>query len=78
MFSAGLGEYDDHYAITRLATAQALVGRGDVALAIGVTLTRDLDAHRVAGVVRKLVGDGYVVQDWCELNQKLLGCRWRD
>lgn len=78
LLSTDLAEYDDRLAVTTLAAAQTLSGRGDVVMGVELALKSETDARRVATALQAQLGNGYKVTDWCELNAAFLGCTWTE
>ena len=70
-------EYEFHLVVTNLPTAQALIGKADAATGIELELGHEDQAQRIAKALGAKLGDSYKVFDWCELNQKFLGCTWQ-
>jgi ABC-type lipoprotein release transport system permease subunit len=73
----GFGEYDLHLVMMNLGTAQALIGNASAAPTVELELGHADRAHHVARALQAKLGDAYKVIDWCELNQKFLGCTWQ-
>jgi len=73
-----LAEYDARFVVGSFVPVQRWLARGDTALAVELELRDDTAARRIAKALAAKLGDGYAVQDWCELNKALLGCAWRE
>jgi hypothetical protein len=73
----GFAEYDLHLIVMNLGTAQALIGAAMSAPTVELELGHADKAHHVARELQAVLGDTYKVIDWCELNQKFLGCAWQ-
>ncbi|MEO8840117.1 MAG: ABC transporter permease [Kofleriaceae bacterium] len=73
----GFAEYDLHLVVMNLGTAQALIGTAMSAPSVELELDHADKAHHVARELQAKLGDTYQVIDWCELNQKFLGCAWQ-
>jgi hypothetical protein len=73
----GFAEYDLHLIVMNLGTAQALIGSAMSAPTVELELGHADKAHHVARELQTALGDTYKVIDWCELNQKFLGCAWQ-
>jgi len=71
IFSSGLYEYDAKWAYISLSAAQRVSGSGDTA---GVIQMKVTDIYRVGEIgerVRAAAGEGFVTNDWQELNRPL-------
>jgi lipoprotein-releasing system permease protein len=69
-----IAEYDQRLAMTSLAAAQQIVGRGDQVMGVEAKV-KDVDrSDKVAREIeRALGGPPYDVKDWYELNRDLFG-----
>jgi lipoprotein-releasing system permease protein len=68
VFESGLGDYDATWAYISLGAAQRLSGSDDVAQLIQMKID-DVEAVKEVGrSVVQAAGDGFIVQDWQELN----------
>ena len=75
VFHTGVPDYDHTLALTSFAAAQALVGRGDIALGVELALAHVEEATDIAAKLDKaLGGEPYHATGWCELNKALFGC----
>jgi hypothetical protein len=73
----GFAEYDLHLVVMNLGTAQALISSATSAPTVELELAHADKARHVARELQQKLGDTYKVIDWCELNQKFLGCAWQ-
>jgi lipoprotein-releasing system permease protein len=72
----GLFEFDSEWAYIPLATAQRLFGREGQASLVEVRLD-DIYAVREAGeAIKARLGNGYLTNDWIQLNQSLFSALW--
>lgn len=78
-FHMDFDEYDDRLALTALAPMQALLGRGDQAMGIEMTVN-DLERSGAiaTAIEQKLGGAPYEAQDWYELNNRLFTALYGD
>ena len=70
----GEGDLDHRLVLMSLASAQALVDRGDEVLGIELKLAHENDAPRLAKKLNALIGEPFQAIDWCKMNFKLLRC----
>ena len=76
IFNSQIIEYD-LMAIMNLGTANALIGGAPAIRSVEVQLAHDAKAKHVAHALQAKLGTAFEVTDWCELNQKFLGCTWQ-
>ena len=73
IFQSGMYDYDMNLAMISLSDAQSLLGMDQRVGAIGVRLS-DLDQTRqTQSNLRRLLGPGYLVTSWIDLNRNLFG-----
>ena len=72
IFATGLYEYDTGYVFTALSAARDFL-RLDGVSGVEVRLHDLYRARRVAAELRNVLGPGYEVRDWMELNSSLFG-----
>lgn len=73
----GFAEYDLHLIVMNLGTARALIGTAMSVSTVELELAHADRAHHVARELQSKLGAAYQVIDWCELDQKFLGCTWQ-
>lgn len=72
----GLYEFDAAWAYLSLAAAQNLAGGGDEATLVEVRI-RDIYAAKTVGrAIVAALGDGFIAQDWIDMNQSLFSALW--
>ena len=73
IFQSGMYDYDMNLAMISLGDAQSLLGLDRRVGAVGVRLS-DLDqTKQVQSGLRRLLGPGYLVTSWIDLNHNLFG-----
>jgi lipoprotein-releasing system permease protein len=78
-FHMDFDEYDDRLALTALAPMQALLGRGDQAMGIEMTVNNLDDSDQIAiALERALGGEPYDTRDWYDLNKRLFTALYGD
>ena len=70
IYKLGLYEYDSSYGFVSLPFGERLTGMNMVEL-IQLRVSDIYDAPRIADEIPKRLGNGYVAQDWSDLNQSL-------
>src|SRR5204862_9570 len=70
IYNLGLYEFDSSYGFVSLPFGERLTGMNMVEL-IQLRVTDIYDAPRIADEIPKRLGNGYVAQDWADLNQSL-------
>jgi len=71
VFNSGMYEYDSQYAFMRIDEAQKFLGSGSVAGEIHIKVHNPAAAPLIAGKIGKLIGQGYRIRSWQELNAAL-------
>ncbi|WP_028584711.1 lipoprotein-releasing ABC transporter permease subunit [Desulfogranum mediterraneum] len=70
-FNTGMYEYDSSMGYTNLTTARALAGLDRGVHGLEVRVTEIDQADRTATAMEAVLGPGYSVRDWMEINQNL-------
>jgi lipoprotein-releasing system permease protein len=73
---SGLYEFDSAWAYLPLATAQRLFGTDDGVSLIEVRIDDMYAVRRVAPELLRALGDGYLTNDWIQMNQSLFSALW--
>jgi lipoprotein-releasing system permease protein len=73
---SGLYEFDSAWAYLPLATAQRLFATGDGVSLIEVRLDDMYAVRDVAPQLLAALGDGYLTNDWIQMNQSLFSALW--
>ncbi|HEU0174180.1 MAG TPA: ABC transporter permease [Blastocatellia bacterium] len=71
IFSSGLYEYDSKWAYITLSAAQKVKGSGDSAEMIQMKVADIYAVKEIGARVRAIAGQGFVTNDWQELNRTL-------
>jgi lipoprotein-releasing system permease protein len=71
IFETGMFEYDSTLGFINLATARSLNGEEEGVHGLEVRVRNVEQADRVGDAIRKMLGPGYSVRDWMQLNQNL-------
>lgn len=72
----GLYEFDAAWAYLPLATAQRLFGGGDQASLVEVRIEDMYSVKKVGRALVSALGDGFLTQDWIDMNQSLFAALW--
>jgi lipoprotein-releasing system permease protein len=72
----GLFEFDSEWAYVPLAAAQRLFGHRDTATLVEVRLDDIYAVREAAEAIKARLGDGYLTNDWIQLNQSLFSALW--
>jgi len=73
---SGLYEFDSAWAYLPLATAQRLFATGDGVSLIEVRLDDMYAVRDVAPALLEALGEGYLTNDWIQMNQSLFSALW--
>ena len=73
---SGLYEFDSAWAYLPLATAQRLFATGDGVSLIEVRLDEMYAVRDVAPALLEALGEGYLTNDWIQMNQSLFSALW--
>lgn len=73
---SGLYEFDSSWAYVSLAAAQRLFGEGDSASLVELRVDDMYAVRSIAGRVLAALGEGYVSNDWIQLNHSLFSALW--
>lgn len=73
---SGLYEFDSAWAYLPLATAQRLFGTGDGVSLIEVRIDDMYAVGRVAPALLAALGEGYLTNDWIQMNRSLFSALW--
>jgi lipoprotein-releasing system permease protein len=72
IFTSGMYEYDSNLAYINMASAQELLGTGEVATGLSVKIDDAFNADIVKKNLRQELGPRYDVRTWVDLNRNLL------
>jgi lipoprotein-releasing system permease protein len=72
----GLFEFDSEWAYIPLPTAQRLFGLEDRASLVEVRLDDIYAVREAADAIKARLGNGYLTNDWIQLNQSLFSALW--
>ena len=72
-FFMGMYEYDSGYIFMPLETAQKYLSIGDAVTHIDLFLRNPEETRAVVESLTRLLPDGFVVRDWCDLNRGFVG-----
>jgi lipoprotein-releasing system permease protein len=73
---SGLYEFDSSWAYVPLAAAQRLFGEGDTASLVELRVDDMYGVRGIAAQVLAALGEGYVSNDWIQLNHSLFSALW--
>ncbi len=71
LFETGMFEYDSTMGFINLKTARTLAGLGRGVHGIEVRVDDVERADKIAGAIQELLGPGFSVRDWMQINQNL-------
>ena len=71
IFATGMFEYDSSLGFVTLQTARSLSGLAEGVHGLEVRVDNVERADRIGEKIRELLGSGYTVRDWMQLNQNL-------
>jgi lipoprotein-releasing system permease protein len=74
--TSGLYEFDSSWAYVPLSVAQRLLEAGDRASLIEVRVDDMYAVKSIEPSVRAALGDGFLTQDWIDMNRRLFSALW--
>jgi lipoprotein-releasing system permease protein len=76
LVTSGLYEFDASWAYLPLAVAQRLLQAGDRVTLLEVRVDDMYAVKDIEPAILKALGDGFVVQDWIDMNRSLFSALW--